>query len=199
MIVVGLTGGIGSGKTTVGSFFAELNVPIYIADDEAKQLMRTSTVIKKQLIKLFGEDTYQDQELNRPFIASKIFNNKQLLKQMNAIVHPKVAAHFKRWLKKQKTAYVIKEAAIIFEHHMEDQYDLIITVIANKEARIERVIARDDSNRAKIESVIENQLDDAIKIKKSHYVIENNDLDQTKIQVENTHQSILNHIKNLKI
>jgi len=198
MIVVGLTGGIGSGKTTVANFFKEQNIPVYIADDEAKQLMVRSKVIKRKLIALFGDDAYVKNELNKPFIASKIFSNSDYLKKMNAIVHPKVASHFKRWLKKQYAPYVIKEAAIIFEHNKETNYDFIITVTANIEARINRVIKRDNSSKSKIESIIKNQMSDEEKIKKSHFVITNDKLDDTKIQVIKTHESILNHIKKLK-
>lgn len=198
MIVVGLTGGIGSGKTTVANFFKELDIPVYIADDEAKQLMVQSKIIKKKLIALFGDDAYIDNALNRPFIASKIFSDKTYLQQMNLIVHPKVASHFKRWLKKQESLYVIKEAAIIFEHNNEAHYDVIITVTANLDERINRVIKRDNSSKSKIESIIKNQMSDEEKIKKSHYVITNDNLEDTKNQVKKTHQSILKHIKKLK-
>ena len=136
MIVVGLTGGIGSGKTTVATFFEALGIPVYIADDEAKALMVRSKVIRRKLIALFGEEAYLGKELNRPYIASKIFNDNVLLDQMNAIVHPKVASHFMRWLKKQDALYVIIEAAIIFELNKEDQYDFIITVTSSTDERI---------------------------------------------------------------
>lgn len=198
MIVVGLTGGIGSGKTTVANIFEALGIPIYIADDEAKALMVRSKVIKRKLIALFGEGAYLDKELNKPYIASKIFNDKLLLDQMNAIVHPKVASHFKRWLKKQDAPYVIKEAAIIFEHNKEDQYDFIITVTSNIEERIKRVMNRDNSSRSKIEAIIRNQMSDDEKIKKSHFVIVNDKLENTKKQVTSTHRKILENIKKLK-
>ncbi len=197
MIVVGLTGGIGSGKTTVASFFKALDIPIYIADDEAKALMNRSKVIRRKLVSLFGKEAYHHDELNRPFIASKIFNDRRLLDQMNAIVHPKVASHFKRWLKKQDAPYVIKEAAIIFEHNTQDQYDFIITVTADTETRIQRVIKRDNSDRSKIEAIIDNQMSDAQKIEKSHFVIINDELNSTKDQVLQTHLSILDKIKNI--
>lgn len=198
MIVIGLTGGIGSGKTTVANFFKELHIPVYIADDEAKQLMVRSKVIKRKLIALFGDDAYINEELNKPFISSKIFNNSDYLQKMNAIVHPKVASHFKRWLKKQDSPYVIKEAAIIFEHNKEAHYDFVITVVANLEERITRVIKRDNSSKSKIESIIKNQMSDEEKIKKSHFVITNANLADTKKQVRKTHQSIIKHINKLK-
>lgn len=197
MIVVGLTGGIGSGKTTVASFFKALDIPIYIADDEAKALMNRSKVIRRKLVSLFGKEAYHHDALNRPFIASKIFNDRRLLDQMNAIVHPKVASHFKRWLKKQDAPYVIKEAAIIFEHNTQDQYDFIITVTADTETRIQRVIKRDNSDRSKIEAIIDNQMSDAQKVEKSHFVIINDELNSTKDQVLQTHLSILDKIKNI--
>jgi len=199
MIIVGLTGGIGSGKTTVAAFFEALDIPVYIADVEAKRLMITSKVIRRKLIALFGEDAYIGKKLNKTFIASKIFNDKDLLNKMNAIVHPKVASHFKRWLKKQDAPYIIKEAAIIFEHNKEDQYHYIITVSADVEERIKRVIERDESSRSKIEAIINNQMSDQEKIEKSHFVIVNDDIEQTKAQVLKTHKAILRRIKNNKI
>lgn len=198
MIVVGLTGGIGSGKTTVANFFKALDVPVYIADDEAKGLMARSKVIKRHLIALFGEDAYIENALNKPFLASKIFSDKSYLNKMNAIVHPRVAAHFKRWIKKQNSSYVIKEAAIIFEHNKESNYNFIITVTANLEARIQRVMERDHSSISKIESIIKNQMSDEDKIKKSHFVIANDNLEDTRAQVLKTHRSILKQIEKIK-
>ena len=195
MIVVGLTGGIGSGKTTVAKLFKELDIPVYIADVEAKLLMNKSKVIKRKLIALFGENAYVDGTLNREFLAHTIFYNKSYLDKMNAIVHPKVGAHFKRWLSKQITPYVIKEVAIIFEQKQEAQYDYIITVVADKEQRIARIIKRDHSNKDKIQAIMNNQLSDEEKIDKSDYVIVNNDLNTLKAQVIATHQSLLKQIK----
>lgn len=196
MIVVGLTGGIGSGKTTVANFFKGFNIPVYIADDEAKLLMATSKVIKRELIALFGVGAYTDgNELNRQFLASKIFSDKSYLDQMNAIIHPKVAAHFNTWVKRQQGPYVIKEAAIIFEHNNESYYDYIITVTANREQRISRVMKRDNTNKSKIEAIIRNQMSDQEKIEKSHYVIVNNNLKSTEEQVLETHMLLLKEIE----
>jgi len=199
MMVVGLTGGIGSGKTTVAKLFESLNVPIYIADIEAKHLMNNSKEIKSKLVSLFGEAAYLNDELNKPFIADKIFNNKTYLDQMNAIVHPEVGAHFKRWLKQQQTPYVIKEVAIIFEHQQQSQYDLIISVIANKDLRLQRVLKRDHSTSEKVLAIMKNQMSDVDKAKLSDFVILNNDKSTLDNQVQKIHKSILKHIKNTTI
>ncbi|MUU76855.1 dephospho-CoA kinase [Winogradskyella endarachnes] len=195
MVVVGLTGGIGSGKTTILEYFKTLGIPVYIADVEAKALMNRSKIIKRKLIDLFGEEAYKNNRLNKPYLSSKIFNNRELLSKMNAIVHPKVASHFKRWLKKQNADYVIKEAAIIFENQLQNQYDFIITVVADEDLRIQRVINRDQTTAEKVKSVIKNQLLDAEKVKMSDFVIINNDLDDAKKQAVKVHKKILQKIK----
>jgi dephospho-CoA kinase len=179
--IVGLTGGIGSGKTTVANFFRELDVPVYIADIEAKGLMKRSKVIRRKLIGLFGEKAYLEEELN----------DKLLLEKMNAIVHPKVATHFKRWVKKQDVPYVIKEAAIVFENNSYKSYDFIITVIAPENLRIERVIKRDDSTKDKVKAIMKNQWKDYEKIKLSDFVVKNLSLNDTKKQVKKIHKQIL--------
>ena len=189
--IVGLTGGIGSGKTTVTNYFMQLGVPIYIADDEAKALIKRSKVIKRKLIKLFGDNAYNQGELNKTFIAQKIFNDAMLLQEMNNIVHPKVASHFKRWLKKQNTTYVIKEAAIFFENGTYKSLDFIITVVAPESTRIQRVIERDNSSIEKVKDIIRNQWADDEKVKLSNFVINNITLQDTKRQVKKIHKEIL--------
>lgn len=192
MKIVGLTGGIGSGKTTVANLFSELNVPIYIADKEAKALMNKSKVIKRKLIQLFGKDAYKAEELNRPYLAEQIFNDKNLLQQMNAIVHPKVASHFKRWLKKQAAPYCIKEVAILFENGSYVNCDKVITVIAPLEIRISRVLQRDQTTTSKIKAIIKNQWQDQERMKLSDYIISNdNNLQHLKSQVNEIHQKLM--------
>lgn len=193
--IVGITGGIGSGKTTVSNYFKEIGIPVYCADDEAKALMNRSKIIKRKLIQLFGAKSYRDNKLNRDYLRSMIFNDKDLLLKMNAIVHPKVASHFKRWVKKQNSSYVIKEAAIIFENNLENQYNFIITVVADQEKRINRVIQRDNKSKEDVLSIIKHQLSDSEKIKKSDFVIYNNDLEQVKEQVSSIHTALLLKIK----
>ena len=194
MITVGLTGGIGSGKTTIAKSFEALGIPIYIADDEAKKIMNTSKVLKRKLIALFGESAYLNNELNRPFLAKAIFNDKALLKKMNAIVHPKVGAHFIKWKNKQKAPYVIKEAAILFENGSYKNYNYIITVTAPEKIRIERVLKRDNASVEKVKAIIANQWKDELKIKLSDFVIVNTNLKTTKNEVLKTHKKLLKQI-----
>lgn len=191
MVVVGITGGIGSGKTTISNYLKSFGIPLYVADKEAKALMNRSKIIKQKLIQLFGDKAYVDGKLNRPFLAKMIFKDKSLLNQMNAIVHPKVASHFKRWLKKQDAPYILKEAAIIFENNLQSNYDYIITVVANENLRIERILDREDTTREKIKAVINNQWTDSHKKKLSDFVISNNDLDQAKKQALQIHKKLL--------
>lgn len=190
MKIVGLTGGIGSGKTTVAKMFQNLGVPLYIADDRAKLLMNSSGPLKQKLVALFGAEAYQDGQLNRAFLASKIFQDETLLQKMNAIVHPEVGIDFEKWKQQQNAVYGIKEAAIIFENNLASQYDYIITVIADLDQRIARVIKRDDTTEAKIMTIVNNQLSDAEKVNQSDFVIINHDMDDTYRQVLHIHQQL---------
>lgn len=194
MKIVGLTGGIGSGKSTVAKLFNKLGVPIYFADLEAKKIMNSSKSIKKKLKQLFGEKAYVNGDLNRSFLGDKIFNDKDLLNKMNTLVHPKVQAHFKKWLIKQNAPYIIKEVAILFENDSYLDCDFVITVVAPKKDRILRVMKRDNSTLDKVIAVMNNQWSDEERVKLSHFVISNNDLSQTEIQVAKTHNEILKQL-----
>lgn len=191
MKIVGLTGGIGSGKTTVAKMFSELGVPIYIADVEAKKLTNTSKIIRRELIKLLGERAYNETGINRAYVADKIFNDNDLLQAVNKIIHPRVAAHFKKWVSKQTAAYVIKEAAILFENGSYKDCDSIILVTAPKTIRINRVLARDNSSKSEIEQRMNNQWSDEKKRKLAHVIIENIDLEATKKRVAEIHKSFI--------
>src|SRR5690606_21819433 len=151
MKIVGLTGGIGSGKTTVAKMFSELGVPIYIADIEAKKLTNSSAVIRRKLINLLGEEAYFHGSLNRELVADKILTDKTLVNEVNARIHPEVAADFKKWARKQRSNYVIKEAAILFENGGYKECDIVILVTAPKAVRIERIMARDKATKEDIE------------------------------------------------
>jgi len=192
MKYVGLTGGIGSGKTTVGRMFSELGVPVYNSDNHAKQLMETSKTVKKALKTLLGEAAYKNKRLNKTFISEQIFNDKSLLGKLNSIVHPAVRTHFLAWSKQQKAPYVIQEAAIIFEIGSQDFYDKTILVTAPENLRIERIMDRDpQSSLTAIKARMQNQWEAALKIDASDYVIENLDLKTTQRQVLNIHRAIL--------
>ena len=191
MIKVGLTGGIGSGKTTVANFFIELGVPVYFADDEAKKLMNSSIKIKNKLISEFGENTYQNGELNRKYLASIVFHDKSKLNIINSIVHPAVAKHFAKWIKKQKTSYIIQENAILFENKTDTNFDYIITVTAPIGIKIERILKRETISKKDILSRMNNQWDDAKKMGLSDFIIDNINLADTKKQVNQIHKKLL--------
>jgi dephospho-CoA kinase len=191
MKVIGLTGGIGSGKTTVANMFKALGIPVYIADDEAKKLMHSDN-IKEKIIDLFGEDAYRNDTLNRAYISSKVFKDKNLLEKLNQIVHPEVGKHFKNWLRNQKGIYAIKEAAILFENGNYKQCDKTILVVSDEQKRIERVVKRDQTTTDKVLNVIENQWTDAQKVKLADFVIENNsDMEALKAKVYTIHEVLM--------
>lgn len=191
MKIIGLTGGIGSGKTTVANFFEELEVPVYIADVEAKKIMNTSASIKKTLISLFGKKSYLNNELNRKFIASKVFKDKSLLQKLNDIVHPEVEKHFKVWKANQDQPYVIYEAAIIFENNAQSKFDYTILVTAPQDIKVKRVLNRDHATEQEVKSRMENQWDDSKKEKLANFIIENIDLEDTKSQIYQLHTKLL--------
>ena len=192
MKVVGITGGIGSGKTTVASMFAELGIPVYNSDVEAKALMNRSKIIRKKLIKLFGEAAYMDNELNRPYIANIIFNDANYLEKMNAIVHPKVGKHFERWLLKNiNSPYVIKESALLFETGVYKKCKYVILVTAPIKERIKRVIKRDQTTERKIQAIIDNQSKDSENLSKADFIINNYSIQSTQNQILEIHKKLL--------
>lgn len=193
MIVVGLTGGIGSGKTTVAKLFSALGVPVYNSDQKAKELMQNSDVLIKKIISLLGEESYKNKKLNRSYIAQKVFKDKELLSDLNAIVHPAVRQNFLDWIAIQKHSYVIQETALLFENKTEELYDKIILVIAPEEVRVQRVLQRDKNTKEAVLARISNQLSDVVKIPKADFVIENIDLAATKEKVQNLNRSFLEY------
>jgi len=173
---IGLTGGIGSGKSLVADFFKLLGVPVYISDLEAKKLMKTNSLIRESLIEAFGVKVYSDSgELNRSELAKIIFNNSEALKKVNSIVHPQVRLHYQEWLRKQVgEPYVIQESAILFDTGFYTNFDKIITVTADKEIRLSRVIERDSCLRESVLERMSKQISEQDKIDKSDFVIYNN-------------------------
>jgi dephospho-CoA kinase len=182
--IIGLTGGIGSGKTTVANYFLSKGIPVYIADDEARKIMRSGEIIKA-IKNAFGESFFEGDLLNREKLAETVFNNPEELKRLNAIVHPAVKKHFKQWILEHDTfPYVIYEAAILFESGNYKDFDLIITVTAPVESRIQRVINRDNTTRDQVLKRINAQWTDKQRVSKSNYVVENIDSDTTEKKIE---------------
>jgi len=173
---IGLTGGIGSGKSLVADFFKLLGIPVYISDVEAKNLMQTNSLIRESLIEAFGEIVYSDSgELNRSELAEIIFNNGDALKKVNSIVHPQVRSHYQEWLLKYLgVPYVIQESAILFDTGLYKNFDKIITVTADKEIRLKRVVERDSCSRESVLERMSKQISEQEKIEKSDFVIYNN-------------------------
>lgn len=191
MKIIGLTGGIGSGKSTVLNFFKEYDIPVYISDVEAKKIMHTSQEVINKIRILFGKEAYIKGVLNRKYIAKIVFRDKAILKELNAIVHPAVSKGFKEFIKKQKAPYLIYESALLFENKSETKFDKVILVTAPLELRIERILKRDQSNLADIKARIKNQLTDKDKIKKSDFILSNIELNATKKEVERLHKIFL--------
>ncbi len=191
MKIIGLTGGIGSGKTTIAKMFEELGVSVYYADDEARKLMNLNKKIHKELVQVFGKEAFKDGELNRAFIANIIFNDKNKLNKINAIVHPEVERHFKKWVSYKSSKYVIQENALIFESGAQDRFDKIITITAPIDVRINRVKNRDGVSKEKVLERMHNQLDDSYKIKNSFFSINNIDLEASRREVNRINESLI--------
>jgi dephospho-CoA kinase len=193
MLKIGITGGIGSGKTTVCKVFKLLGIPIYFADDEAKKILDTSIDVKTNIINTFGIEVIDTNGIiDRKKLALKIFNNKENLEKLNSIVHPAVAKHFENWLHENKSAkYILKEAAILFESKAYKAVDKVITVTAPIELKIQRAMQRDNTDRASIEQRIKNQLSDEEKIKRSHFIIYNDEQQLLIPQIIDIHHKLI--------
>lgn len=182
--IIGLTGGIGSGKTTIANHFKAAGIPVYIADDEARLLMQSAEIIQ-EIKNTFGQIVFDNAILNRQKLAEIVFNNPEKLKQLNSIIHPAVKKHFANWvLNFKKEPFVIYEAAILFESGSYKKCDKIITVTAPIEARIQRVIQRDKTTRELVLKRINAQWTDEKRILKSDFVIENINLENAKKEVD---------------
>jgi len=188
---VGLTGGMGSGKTTVAAVFAALGIPVYSADDAAKRLMNEDESLKAQLIEKFGENTYTNGLLNRAHLAAEVFTDKDKLTLLNSIVHPATIADGEKWMQQQTTPYAIKEAAIIFESGSQRYLDYIIGVDAPVTLRIYRSMKRDHLSKEEVNARLNRQMDDAIKMKLCDFVINNNGQQAVLPQVMALHEQLL--------
>lgn len=172
-MIVGITGGIGAGKSTASKIFASLGVPIYEADFHSKNLLDSDKELQSSLIGLLGKDILRNGLIDRVKMATKIFNDKELLSQANALIHPKVAEHFGNWHFHQAFPYIIKEAAILFESGSYKNCDKVIVVTAPKELRINRVIARSGITKEEILARMDNQWPEEKKIELADFIIQN--------------------------
>jgi dephospho-CoA kinase len=192
---LGITGGIGSGKTSVCRVFDVLRIPVFSADKTASEIMENESSIRNQLNSIAGTDLYLNGRLDRMLLASIIFNNTLLLEMVNALVHPVVFDHFKRWSAIQTTPYVIMEAAILFESGAFRFVDRVATVVAPAEQRVERVIRRNKLTREQVLERMRNQMDDESRMKISDYIISNAENDMIIPAILKIHDDILTFIK----
>ncbi|HVY76409.1 MAG TPA: dephospho-CoA kinase [Puia sp.] len=190
MLRIGLTGGIGSGKTTVAHIFEVLGIPVYYADDRAKALMNEDPELKEQISRLLGPSAYIDGELDRRFVAGLVFNDPEKLAGLNSLVHPATARDADRWMEEQTAPYAIKEAALIFEAGLDKEFDYIIGVTAPEPLRIRRVMERDQTTREKVLERIRQQMDEQEKMKRCDFVINNDEVQAVIPQVLKIHQQM---------
>ena len=189
--IIGLTGGIGSGKSRVAKAFSALGVPCYIADMEAKKIMIENADVKMKIIALFGEKAYINELLNRSFIGDIVFKNPDKLSALNGIVHPAVAEHFAQWVALQTFPYVIKEVAILFETGGHAHVNKSLLITAPKELRIQRVMERDDCTEKEVLVRMANQWEEEQRIPLADFVLNNVDWKTTLQQIELLHSRFL--------
>jgi dephospho-CoA kinase len=193
MLKVGLTGGMGSGKSTVSQVFINLGVPVFNSDLVARNIVNTNAKAIKKIKNTFGENLYDSGELDRKSLASIVFINPDALEKLNSIVHPLVGEAFDSWCEKNSSApYIIKEAAILFESGAYQNLDRIITVYTKKEERIRRIIIRDHSSAEEVEHRMNNQWSDETRNKLADFIIINDDKDKLLPQVMELHEVLLN-------
>lgn len=191
MIRVGITGGMGTGKSTVAAVFAAMGIPVFDADSTARRIMNSDPVLQQQIIAAFGVEAYAGGQLNRSWMAERVFQNEAELEVLNQLVHPAVIAAGEKWMQQQKTPYAIKEAAIIFESGSHRWLDFIIGVTAPLSLRIQRVMHRSQLTRDEILKRMDQQMDDGIKMKLCDAVIINDEQHALIPQVLSIHNSIL--------
>ncbi len=184
--IIGLTGGIGSGKTTVAKFIEEFGFPVYYSDDRAKDIVNDNDGLKSKIKELLGEEAYDEDGLyNRKFVAEKVFNNNDLLQSLNEIIHPAVRIDFEEWVKKQTKYLVFKETALLFELKLNRQCYQSVLVTAEDNIRAKRVMDRDSKTYREVEAVMEKQMPEKDKIKLADHIIYNNtNLDDLREQTE---------------
>jgi dephospho-CoA kinase len=190
MYKVGITGGIGSGKSTVCAILAEFGVAVYDSDSRAKRLMNEDNTLRERLVERFGSEVYCAEGLNRRYLAERVFGNPEELKALNAIVHPAVMDDFDRWALEQEGSYVVLESAILFEASLDRRVDVSVAVMAPVELRIERAMQRDGVLREQIVARMNNQISDQERVERAKYTIVNIDIDNLRSDVEQLHRRL---------
>ncbi len=191
MLSIGLTGGIGSGKSTVARVFETLGIPVYYADDAAKALMNAEGPLKEAIIRNFGAEAYQSGQLDRAWLGTQVFGSPEKLQLLNSIVHPATIADATAWMDRQTAPYAIKEAALLFESDGNKTLDYVIGVSAPEAERIRRVMARDKTDEASIRKRMAGQLDEADKMQRCDFIIVNDGLQMVIPQVLQVHETLL--------
>jgi dephospho-CoA kinase len=191
MLKIGITGGIGSGKSIVAKVFEHLDIPVYNADTAAKSLMEKDPALRASITELFGPEAYLNGTLNRSLISSLVFKDSRLLEALNALVHPATIQYGNEWMNRQSAPYVIKEAALIFESGTQAELDYVIGVYAPQALRIHRVMQRDTVTREQVMQRMANQLDESLKMKLCDVVVVNDDQQLVLPQVLALHEKFL--------
>lgn len=191
MLRAGLTGGIGSGKSTVAKIFEVLGIPVYYADDAAKRLMNEDEELKKNIITHFGKESYINDQLNRSYIASLVFNNKEKLELLNFLTHPATIRDANQWMKRQTSSYIIKEAALIFESGAAEYLDHVIGVFTPAPLRLQRIMQRDKITREEVLQRMNRQIDEEIKMRLCDTVLINDEQQLLVPQVLQLHEKLL--------
>jgi dephospho-CoA kinase len=197
MLKIGLTGGIGSGKTTVAQIFEVLAIPVYYADQAARDLMNQDPELKKKIISTFGAAAYKEGELDRSFLGGLVFADTEKLALLNSFVHPVTLRHATGWMQNQTTTYAIKEAALIFEAGLEKFFDYIIGVTAPESLRMERVMKRDQATAENVLLRMQQQMDEKEKISRCNFVIINDGKQAVLPQVLHIHETLLSKVHNV--
>lgn len=192
MLHVGITGGIGSGKSTIAQIFRILGIPIYNADTKAKWLMAHNPQLKESIVNAFGEDSFVGNSLNRIYLAERVFNDKKLVSELNSLVHPQVAVDFERWCTEQKADYIIKEAALLIETGSSSDLDYMILVTAPEKLRIERIKNRDPQrSHEQIKNIMQNQMNVEDAKATANFIIENDESQLVTPQVISIHKQLI--------
>ena len=190
MYKVGITGGIGSGKSTVCRMLAERGIALYDADSRAKELMSTSESLRRALIENFGAETFTAEGLNRAYLAGRVFRDAEQLRLLNSLVHPAVIADFEAWAEEQEGHYVLFESAILFEAGLESRVDSVVAVLAPESLRVERVMARDGHSKEQVMARIKSQMSDDERSDRAKYSIVNIDVEELEEDVEQLHRRL---------